>query len=120
MIKDTSYGDYALGGNYIGDDISRIMKRRKKSRLLFNIRIGNDTFGVWTSDAGELVISEKHNKNSLPTYSCDEKLLDGEVYARKTYMIGKWMAKKYIYGCVFYESMEVKVKTENFLRRVLY
>lgn len=118
MIEGTSYGRYAKNGEYIGDNENFVEERTNKSNYVFAIKCNSDSFGVWFDyTTNRVYISTKWNTCGGVCLSLD-LIEDGrDIRVTKRHSLIKWLGKKYSEARVFYESMEVKLKAEDIIRK---
>lgn len=122
MIKDTSYGNYAVGGEYAQDSRSFIEKRKNTAKLKFVFEGNKQTYGCWWDvTRGLAYIDRKYDKNFRVWYTYDETTMD----ERKILIKGKevfnaaWLGNMFKRGFVRWDSPETKKQSTDLIRRML-
>ena len=122
MVEGTKYGDYAIQGEYIGDEPDFIAERPNKCVFVFSFRYDDELYGVWHEPkTGRLFVSQKLNKQKLPIFAVDTPFVrQGEIRARREHSTMKWFGKRLNASLVYYETMEIKMKTIEAFRKVIF
>lgn len=122
MVRGTTYGDYAIQGEYIGDEPDFIAPRPNRAIFNFCIRYEDELYGVWQGQKDAcLYISTKLDKNKLPIYVIGTPFVrKGELLMKKEYTAAKKIGKKLNASMVFYENMNVKMKMIDAFRKVMF
>lgn len=117
MVEGTEYGKYAVEGVYIGDNENFIEQKTNKANFVFAFSYDNDIFGVWYDyNYDRTYISVKFNLGNQVCLALDKINKPGNIVVNKKHSLIRWLAKKYVNGRVFYESMEIKLKCENIIQ----
>lgn len=117
MIRGTEYGRYAVEGRYIGDNESFVAEKTGKANFVFMFKFDSMVIGVWFDyHINKAFISDKHNPASGICLSLDAIEDEGDRRVNKRNSLVKWLAKLYVSGRVYYESMEIKLKVEKIIQ----
>ena len=116
MISPTTYGQYAVKGDYIDDNTEFIEKRPAGCNHYFMFVYQGFTFGVWVSrETGRLYISDKYDPSCRLSYALtvDDHSENTMLTKDKRNTVLQWFAKNFKLGNVKFESMEIKKKSEG-------
>lgn len=122
MIKDTSYGGYAVDGYFINDDTKLIDARPGSSTLKFVFYYRHDLYGVWFDRrTGLTYISNKADRNFPFRYSFDLDSEDmGAIIVRgKTAPYIKWLSYQFRHKLLRFETQEICAKTQEIIIKII-
>ena len=106
LVKGTDYADYLTNNTPWQDDNAFIEKKPKDAILLYNFRMYNKLFGVWT--AGDLFyISSKANPQ-LETYSGRKSMIDGDYPIMKNVGFHKMLVSCSELNKIRYETIPIR------------
>lgn len=122
MIKGTSYSQYAIEGNYLGDNDDFVEERPNDAVLTMYFRLHGENFAVWNSYKMGIAYITKHNGGMIRKYtfaitkedispSCRILARDNAFY--------KWLKRMLLNGKIYYEDMEVKLKVQIELYKIM-
>lgn len=118
MVEGTSYGKYAKDGVYVGDNENFIAQKTGRSNFIFSFKFDSDNFGVWfDSRVNRVYISSKLPAGSRVHLSLDTVGSETDIRVGRKNSLIKWLVKKYSMACVYYESMEIKLKAQEIIER---
>lgn len=117
MIEGSDYGEYALKGKYTGDNMDFIAQKTNRAVYSFSFYYNECCFGVWHDSSINLsFVSFKHGNANLTTYSLGH-VQQGCRVLEKTHVLSKWLKKRYLAGNLFFETMEIKMKCEEGIKK---
>jgi hypothetical protein len=112
IIKDTAYGNYAIGNRFLRDSDVFICRKTEGSRYLFGFKYDARTFGVWVDyQAGRMTVSEDHDPSCPLVYTITQA--DHAPNALLIQQQGKSSLFKLFLDCyeqgnVYFENMQIK------------
>lgn len=66
LITNTSYGDYAIGGEFLKDNEHFIETKTPRSSYSFGFRINNKNYAVWIDyNVGKYFVNQQHDSNRI-------------------------------------------------------
>ena len=111
LIKDTSYGKYAIENEFLQDSKTFIKKKTKKAKYRFTICMINKNYGVYIdNDSNEMFISNKVNENHLLKVTLNfEAHSEYNLYIRKrSNLLFKMLTEYYYSSKLFFENTKIK------------
>lgn len=116
MLNDSTYGKYAVQGDYIYDNYSFMEKMQTTCRYSFTMEYDTLKFGVYSDiKIGLIFISDKVDPSCKLIYALtlkDHKENTLLTEGRQTTHL-RWLADNFKLGNVRFTSMEVKTKSEK-------
>ena len=106
LVEGTDYGAYLTNNTPWQDDNYGICKKPPKAKLRYNIKMHNETFGVWEHE-GLLYISKKYNPEYL-TFSGLKSLTDEDVPIRKNEGVHKLLNSSASLGLIRFETIAMR------------
>lgn len=122
MIAKTEYGTYAKEGDYVNDSYDFVETMTCDVRHMFNIEYQCVTYGIWVDNGiGRVYVSLKYDPSCKLTYALtiDDHTENTLLTRNKNNTTLQWLAKNFKLGNVRFESMVVKVRTENAIKLLL-
>lgn len=118
MIKGTSYGNYAVQGNY-SDNKHYIRERPNRSTCMWSFASGSDIFGIWSDKKNRcIIISEKFEPSGF-IFQCDGEAIEGRILVKAGSYFKEWLRKQFFHNLIFYENMRVKVRAEKIIKETI-
>lgn len=102
LIAGTKYAQYAIENQALRDSSDFIVRRPKDSWLRVNVRVGPDTYGIWT-DGGRLYFSEDHD-DTHRTYAGREDLREMEIVLKSNEPPVTWLQEFNNLGLLCYDN----------------
>lgn len=117
MIKGTDYANYAVEGIYTGDNTQFIAEKSNRAVFSFSFYYNECCFGVWHDSSIDLsFVSFKCGSANITRYSLGV-VQQGHKVLEKTNVLSKWLKKRYLSGKLFFETMEIKMKCEEGIKK---
>lgn len=117
-IEGTAYGNYALNNAYndhYSFNLVSLKNSPKPRKILYNIRLNDDIFGVWKDGKNRMILS-KVTSEEKRTF-VDELPKGNETVDRQTYiMLTSLITNKRLY----FDSPEIILIAEKALRKYMY
>lgn len=121
IIKNTSYGDYAMGGIAYEDNNDYILPERTGVHVFIcSIYSQNKELGIWFNSNADLYVDdiiEKDSKNKF--YMFDDDMREGYFNIR---LLKKWqgrqIAQGYREGRMYYKNQEIKKTMQEFIKYI--
>ncbi|PEH49586.1 phage DNA encapsidation protein [Enterococcus faecium] len=117
-IEGTAYGDYALNNaynDYYSFNLVSLKNRPKPRKILYNIRLNDDIFGVWKDGKNRMILSKVTSADKRTFV--DELPRGNEIVDRQTYiMLTSLITNKRLY----FDSPEIILIAEKALRKYMY
>lgn len=119
MIDGTQYGNYALQGQYIGDNEEFIATRPNRAQFIFIIKLNDEKYGVW-GDNNKCYISNKMIDN-CPTIIALSKsdISEDANYKHRQNKLTKFMLDRLLKSAVYYENQTIKAKVKPELEKLI-
>lgn len=120
MIQDTEYGGYAVNGEYVQDDYSLIQKRPSNSRYTMTIKNNGSLLGVWSEkNTGRIFISKAVDPCCSIKVGLTMRDINGDYILYNISYPFKWLSDLFRRGLVSFESMELKTKNAELVKRLI-
>lgn len=119
LIKHTRYGAYAIHNEFTQDNHNFIEKRDSSASNIFNLALGNQIIGIWTSaKLGKMWASLKYDP-SRTTYCMtlqDQQPNYLLLNSRNTHL--KYLRQAVSYSYLYYEDFKVKTIMQEILKYI--
>ena len=122
MLNDTTYGKYAVKGDYIEDSDEFIEKRSAEARVSFNIEYMGNTYGIWNDmKHGRIYIDTKTDPDCTLNYALtlEDHSENTMLTSTKSISCLNWLSQNFKLGNVRFVSMEVKKMCEGAINLIL-
>lgn len=112
IIKNSSYGDYAMSGKVLEDNTDFILSERRGIHIFIcSIRFKNQEIGLWYNDKSNIYCDEIIEKDSKKKYYLTEDdMKEGYLHIKETR--GTWVARELVKamrnGEMYYKNQEIK------------
>lgn len=113
LISGTKYEKYAIENQSLRDTTDFIKKRPKQSWLKVCIRVGSDTFGIWTD--GEKLYFSIDFDPSKRTYADREDLHEKEIALKSGEPPITWLLDFHRLGMMFFDTGACKTVALNLM-----
>lgn len=122
MVKNTDYGKYAIGGEYLGDNNDFVEDRDTESVLQFYFILEGEYFAVWSAYKTMKVFVQPLSSVPISKYLFCFKPSDMTPTCRlmkSDSPFFRWMRNKMRNSLVYYSNMETKLKVQPVFYKVL-
>ena len=119
LIKGTSYENYAIDNQFQNNNKTFIEHKSAGSKCHFSFIYNDNIYGVWYNyNEGKVYVSASYDKNGLmfATTTSDRKPNTLMLSMMKQYTCWKMFCKNYNMGNVYFESMKIKLATQDILK----
>lgn len=106
LIEGTDYADYLTNNTPWQDDNYAVEKRPVKSKLIYNIRLKDELYGIWELN-GLYYISKKNNPQCL-TFAGLKSMIGDDIPIKKNEHIHKMLNTWNDNGALRYETIQIK------------
>lgn len=113
LIAGTKYAAYAIENQSLRDTNDFLIKRPKESWLRVNIRVGPDTYGLWT-DGECLYFSEDHD-TTHPTFAARTDLHEGERVLKSNDVPIMWLKETNSIGKLCFDNGLCKTACQSLI-----
>lgn len=122
IIKNTNYGDYAMGGIAYEDNNDFILPERTGPHVFIcSIYSQNKELGVWFNGDANIYIDdiiEKDSKNKFYIFNDDMKEGYINIKSLRKAWRGKQIATGYREGKMYFKSQEIKKTMQEFIKYI--
>ena len=122
LIQDTSYEAYAVDNQFQNDNKTFIAHKTAGARCSFSFLYNENVYGVWYDyNAGKVFVSKSYDQYGLmfALTTEDRKPNTMMISAAKSYYCWKTFIKNYQLGNVYFESLKIKLATQDILKQLL-
>lgn len=109
VIKNTTYGKYAIENEFAYDNHEFIEKRTQNAKIMFNISINNKLIGIWCDyKEGKLYASFKTDPMQTTICFTNDEMKPNYLMLNSRSNNIKTLKNAITYGYLYYESFKVK------------
>lgn len=123
LTKGTSYNNYAIQNQFVGDNNNFIEKKQGSSKFSFAFIHLNETFGVWTDNKlGKIYVSEDYQKNTPFMFSTTlDNHNDNTLFLKsaKKYRCWKTFIENFEIGNVRFENIKIRNICQQLIKSLL-
>lgn len=122
MLNGSSYGKYAKDGDYIDDNYAMVQELTTTARYIMTFEYANEKFGVYSDlKNGLAFISDKADASCKTIFALtvDDHNENTMIAHTREFSQLNWLARNFKIGNVRFVSMEVKMKIEKGLVKIL-